>query len=149
MRVRRARPDEGERLREIAAAAKGSWGYDRAQVDSWAVGLDLAPRALAAKEFYVGEVGGRVTAFASVRRDGDVCVLDDLWVDPDASGRGIGRRLFAHALERARELGAVRLEWEAEPNAVGFYENLGGRRIRESEPTSWGRRLPVMAIDVG
>ena len=63
-------------------------------------------------------------------------------------GEGVGSALFRHALGRAGELGAVRLGWKAEPNAVGFYEHLGGRYSRSSEPSEWGRVLPVMGIDV-
>ena len=35
-----------------------------------------------------------------------------------------------------------------EPNSVGFYEKLGGRYVRDSDPTSWGRVLPVMGVDL-
>lgn len=79
---------------------------------------------------------------------GDVCVLEDLWVDPPAMGRGIGARLFRRAVERARACGATRLEWEAEPNAVGFYEKMGGSVLRDSEPSEWGRVLPVMGVSL-
>jgi hypothetical protein len=40
------------------------------------------------------------------------------------------------------------MEWEAEPNAVGFYERMGGRHVRDSEPNEWGRVLEVMAVDL-
>lgn len=40
------------------------------------------------------------------------------------------------------------LEWEAEPNAIGFYERVGGRVLRTSEPTIWGRVLPVMGVEL-
>jgi GNAT superfamily N-acetyltransferase len=74
-------------------------------------------------------------------------VIEDMWVDPAAMGRGVGTRLFRLAAERARELGASRLEWEAEPNAVGFYEKMGGRHIGE-RISSWGRTLSLMGVDL-
>jgi hypothetical protein len=40
------------------------------------------------------------------------------------------------------------MEWEGEPNAVGFYERMGGRRVR-TVTSEWGRELPVMAVDLG
>ena len=46
-------------------------------------------------------------------------------------------------LARAKEL-----EWEAEPQAVGFYEQLGGRYLRDSEPSVWGRVIPVLGVDL-
>ncbi len=35
----------------------------------------------------------------------------------------------------------------AEPDAVGFYERIGGKRIGEAAG-SWGETLPVMRIDL-
>jgi hypothetical protein len=40
------------------------------------------------------------------------------------------------------------MEWEAEPNAVGFYERMGARRVRAGEPSVWGRVNPVLGIDL-
>src|SRR5207247_10253115 len=57
--------------------------------------------------------------------------LDDLWVEPKWIGTRIGSRLFRHAAGRGEQLGASRMEWEAEPNAIGFYEKLGGRYVRD------------------
>jgi GNAT superfamily N-acetyltransferase len=142
--IRPPHPDEGERLREIAAAAKAYWGYDIDQVRRWAAEADFST----GKDVLVAEEGGRAVGFASVLPQGEAAVLDDLWVEPDAIGTGLGRLLFDAAVTRARELGARTLEWEAEPNAVGFYERMGGRYVRDSEPSEWGRILPVMAVEL-
>ena len=69
-------------------------------------------------------------------------------MEPEWIAKGIGSLLFRHAVERAIRLGGKQLEWEAEPNAVGFYEKLGGRYLRDSEPSLWGRVIPVMGIDL-
>jgi hypothetical protein len=60
----------------------------------------------------------------------------------------VGTTLFEASADRARQLGAKHLEWEAEPNAVGFYEKMGGRYLRDSEPTELGRVIPVMALEL-
>jgi len=146
--IRPARADEGERLRGIARAAKAHWGYDEDWVRGWAAQGDFTPEALAGKPVLVAEFGGHALGFASLIPQGEVCVLGDLWIDPDWIGRGIGTRLFEACAERARDLGATRMEWEAEPKAVGFYEKLGGRYLRDSEPTQLGRRIPVMGMDL-
>jgi GNAT superfamily N-acetyltransferase len=148
LRIRPAEPRDAPRLREIFAAAKGLWGYDTALVEEAARDLDLAPEAMQAKEVFVAEVAGEPVAFASIVRGSDVWRLDDLWVDPAWMGRGIGRHLFMYAADRARLLGARRLEWETDPNAVGFYEKMGGEYVRDSPPTIWGRVVPVMGIDL-
>lgn len=146
--IRPPRPDEGERLREIAIAAKAHWGYPLEQVRSWADQGDFSAAGLDAKEFLVAEEDGRAVAFASLVGRGAVCVLDDLWVEPAAMGKRVGSALFGGAKERARTLGARTLEWEAEPHAVGFYERMGGRYLRDSPPSEWGRVLPVMGLEL-
>ena len=128
------------RLREIAAAAKGHWGYDPQLVADWAATMPLPAEPLLA------ERDGRVVGWASVERRSDVLWLEDLWVEPAAMGQGVGRELF----ERAQALGegCVRMEWEADPNAVPFYEHLGATYLRDSEPSEWGRVLPVMGVSL-
>jgi len=63
-------------------------------------------------------------------------------------GQGIGRRLFQQAASLGRQWGTTRLEWQAETNAIGFYEKMGGRDARDGEPSVWGRVNPVMALEL-
>ena len=150
--VRAANPDEGERLREIAIAAKAYWGYDVARVRRWADDGDFSPAGLTSKDIWVAEAAGRAIGWASLIAGAEpgVVVLDDLWVEPAWIGKGVGSVLFRRAADRGRELGAQRMEWEAEPNALGFYERLGGRRVRDNTPTlpPMDRVIPVMALEL-
>lgn len=148
VRIRSARPREGERLREIAIAAKGHWGYDPERVREWAATGDFSLAGLREKEVHVAEAEARAVAWAALIPRGELIWLDDLWVEPGWIGKGIGSLLFRHAVERAIQLGGKQLEWEAEPNAVGFYEKLGARYLRDSELSSWGRVIPVMGVDL-
>lgn len=148
LRIRPVRPREGERLREIAVAAKSYWGYDLDRVREWAAMGDFSLEGLRRKDVHVAEVAGRAVGWVAVIPRGEVCWLDDLWVEPDWIGTGVGSSLFRHAAERARQLGASRMEWEAEPNAVGFYEKMGGHHLRDGEPSAWGRVVPVMGIEL-
>jgi GNAT superfamily N-acetyltransferase len=127
------------RLREIAAAAKGHWGYDPQLVADWAASFELPP-----EERVIAEEHG----WAGVVVRGEVCWLENLWVEPAAMGRGIGRRLFEQAAAYGREHGCLRMEWEAEPNAKGFYERMGAVYVRDSEPSEWGRVLAVMGVSL-
>jgi GNAT superfamily N-acetyltransferase len=148
MVIRAARPDEGATLREIAAAAKGLWGYDEALIRSWAASLDLSPGRLEAAHAFVAEADGRAVGWAEVLpcEDG-VCVLEHLWVEPGSIRRGVGSQLFRHAAARARELGAATMEWEAEPHALGFYARMGGEPLRTAT-SEWGRELSVMGVSL-
>jgi len=142
--VRGARPGDFERVRELTFESKAHWGHDRDFVRRWAEGLTFE----SACERWVAELDGEIVAWAALVPPADgVAVLDDLWVDPAAMDRGLGSRLFRLAADRARELGAQRLEWGAEPNAVGFYEKLGGRKLRD-HVTEWGRVAPWMGLEL-
>ncbi len=130
-------------------AAKAHWEYDLGRVRSWAATADFSAEALREKEVYVAEeADGRAIGWAALVPRGEVIWLDDLWVEPDSIGKGIGSLLFRHSVERAARLGGKTMEWEADPNSVGFYEKLGGRYLRESAPSAWGRALPVMGVDL-
>jgi N-acetylglutamate synthase-like GNAT family acetyltransferase len=133
--VRAARDADEERLRELTFESKAHWGYDRDFVRRWAEGLTFEGE----QERWVAEVDGGIVAWAGLVPPVEgVAVLDDLWVDPVWMGCGLGSRLFRVAADRARELGAERLEWGAERHARGFYERMGGRFLR-AHVTEWGR----------
>jgi GNAT superfamily N-acetyltransferase len=146
--IRSARADEGPRLKEIAIAAKGFWGYEPDQVRSWADQGDFTPERLQELILFVAESDGRAIGWASLIPKDEVGWLDDLWIDPDWIGKGVGSLLFRRAADHAKTMGARRLEWEAEPNAIGFYEKMGGTYVRQSEQTEWGRTLSVMGVEL-
>lgn len=123
MQIRRAVPEEAPALKELMIASKRYWASPDDWMAAWISRLVLTPRYMPdhADEVYVAEVDGRLAGFYALLLQGALCILDDLWIAPDHIRMGIGRRLFGHALQRASELGAERMEWDAEPGAVGFY----------------------------
>jgi N-acetylglutamate synthase-like GNAT family acetyltransferase len=144
LRVRAAVPVDYERLRELTIESKAHWGHDRDFVRRWGEGLSFESE----QERWVVEADGELVAWAGLVPPFDgVAVLDDLWVDPAWMRRGLGTRLFDVAAARARELGATRLEWEADPNAAGFYEKIGGRKLRDGV-SEWGRVVPWMGVEL-
>ena len=92
IRIREARAEEFERLREIAIAAKGHWGYEPALVQEWALGGDFEPKSLSKRLVYVAvdEAEGEPIGWASLIPRGEVGWLEDLWIEPDWIGRGLG-----------------------------------------------------------
>ncbi len=58
--------------------------------------------------------------------------LEDLYVRPEARGKGAGRQLLSHLAHIAAERGCYRLEWAVldwnEP-AIGFYKRLGAHAM--------------------
>jgi predicted amidohydrolase/GNAT superfamily N-acetyltransferase len=147
--IRPADPVELDRLCEIAADGKRFWGYDPDLVEEWVALGDFTPEVFAAKDVFVATAADEIIAWSSLILNGDVCWLDDLWVDPPWIRHGVGRRLFDHAVSYAKAAGATAMEWEAEPFAFGFYEKMGGRHLRDSERSPiWNRKLPVMGVAI-
>ncbi len=149
MHITRARPDDAATLTEIAFAAKQHWGYPMAWIESWRDVLTVRPEFIAGHETYAAIDEGRAIGFYALGRKGDRMDLLHLWVLPEAMGRGVGRSLFSHALERARFLGFRELEIESDPNAEGFYQRMGAHRVGTSSKVLAGhnRELPVLVYE--
>jgi GNAT superfamily N-acetyltransferase len=146
--IRPGRADEGARLKEIAIAAKGHWGYEPEKVREWANQGDFTPQRLRELIVFVADAEGVAVGWASLIPRGGIGWLEDLWIDPGWMGMGVGSQLFRRTADEAKALGARRLEWEAEPNAIGFYKKMGARYVRNSEQTEWGRILSVMDVEL-
>ena len=146
--IRAAAADEGRRLKEIAVSSKGFWGYEPDKVRKWADRGDFSPAQLGKLTLFVAEAEARAIGWCSLEPRGELWWLADLWIEPDWIGKGVGGRLFRHSARHAQREGAKRLEWEAEPNSIGFYEKMGARYLRDSELSEWGRTLSVMGVEL-
>lgn len=95
----------------------------------------------------VAEQDGRVLGFATLEGSPPEGTLGMLFVEPDAIGRGIGRRLFEHVTASARILGFKRLNIDADPHAEPFHLAMGATRIGFTPSGSIpGRILPLLRI---
>src|SRR3954451_22701151 len=101
--IRGAWPEQPERLREIAVAAKAHWGYELSWVEEWAAKGDFEPKILGERLVYVAESQGEPIGWAALIPRGAVGWLEDLWIEPGWIGRGAGRLLFQHVADPDRE----------------------------------------------
>lgn len=145
--IARAEPNDAERLHAIAVAAKAHWGFDAEWMAEWAMRVRITPAYLAGSLAFVATESGVVAGWYALLPRPPAALLDHLWVAPEQIGSGLGRRLFEHALGQARALGAARLELEAEPNAVGFYQHMGAV-VTGSIVSEMGRTIPLMEIEL-
>jgi ribosomal protein S18 acetylase RimI-like enzyme len=61
----------------------------------------------------------------------DIVLLNDLYVDESARGRGAGRALIEAGVELARDAGATHLVWETAPDnhrAQALYDTTGAEK---------------------
>jgi GNAT superfamily N-acetyltransferase len=104
--------------------------YTPAQLDTWFEGRthDVHHPAIRAGQVLVAECEGRVLGFAGFV-PGEVTLL---FVRAGAAGSGLGSRLFALAIERARVGHEGPLTVVATANSRRFYEKHGFTVIEES-----------------
>lgn len=147
--LRAARPDEASALTALALRSKAHWGYDREFLEACRAELTFTAAGLADGRAVVAESAGRVLGFYTLDGDPPEGELGNLWVDPPHIGTGLGRRLWAHAMETARALGFRTLRIDADPNAEGFYLAMGARRAGAIPSGSIpGRALPRLSFAV-
>ncbi len=89
-------------------------------------------------EVLIGEVDGAPSGFAlffhnfSTFEGKPGIYLEDLFVDPDARGAGLGKALLARLAQLAMERGCARLEWSVldwNDPAIRFYKSLGAKMM--------------------
>jgi N-acetylglutamate synthase-like GNAT family acetyltransferase len=151
IQIRRARADEAAVLTEIAHAAKRHWGYPENWIQHWQIDLTITPEFIANNEMYVAVKGEEVVGCCALSINDSSAELEHMWIRPEHMGAGIGRALFNYITARATSLKLPALELSADPNAEGFYQRMGARRIGEvrSEIEGKPRVLPRMMINPG
>lgn len=148
IQIRRARPDEAETLTAIAHAAKRHWQYPESWIEKWQSDLTITPQFIATHEVFVALVADEVAGCCALVMTDSLAEIEHMWIKPEHIGSGVGRALFEHAKTRAEESGANVLELSADPNAEGFYERMGAKRIGEVPANVDGktRVLPRMRM---
>ncbi len=87
--------------------------------------LILGPDGLADGRTYVAEQDGFVVGFATWIDAGPAVDLEDLFVDPDWTRRGIATALLNYLAVALRHRGVERLEVTANQHAMDFYRHAG------------------------
>lgn len=150
--IRPARPEEAEALSALKLRSKAYWPYSETQMDAFARVMALTPEELRAPdaESHVVECDSAVAGYGRLKRLEECLYIDDLFIDPPYIGRGCGRALAEHLLERAAA-GLDRWVYVvADPYAVDFYARLGFVAAGEAESEAIpGRMLPRMKLDLG
>jgi GNAT superfamily N-acetyltransferase len=148
IRVRPARQDEAEALSALCLRSKAHWGYDAVFLAQCVDSLRVATAAIRSGNVFVAAGDNdRPLAVCELAIDDAAADLAKLFVDPSAIGHGIGRRLFAHAVQRARAAGCREMTILSDPNAAAFYAAMGATFARMAPSDSVpGRVLPLYRL---
>ncbi|MFE0192187.1 GNAT family N-acetyltransferase [Streptomyces sp. NPDC058989] len=164
MVIRRAERRDARRLTRLVRSSGAYEGRYSAMVEGYRVGPDYieAHRVfVAVREGVPGSEGGGAGAMKGERVGERVLgfysliveppELDLMFVDDQAQGYGIGRRLIEHMRGEARRVGIDRVRVVSHPPAEGFYRSVGARpsgTVRANPPAvMWDR--PALTFVVG
>lgn len=150
MEIRSAVPTDAEVVTTIARRAKASWGYPRAWLDAWSGELEITRSYIERHDVAVLEMDGRVVGVVGVEVGAHGPEIGHLWVEPDAQGGGVGRRLVRWALRLAEDRGWRTLRVVSDPGAEPFYVKMGAVPTGRVDAPVAGveRTLPVLSFDV-
>jgi ribosomal protein S18 acetylase RimI-like enzyme len=148
--IRRAIPADADSLTLIAISAKRHWNYPERWIEIWIPELAFTPDYCEENESWVSIDGNKSLAFYTLKDNDGIAWLENLWVLPEYIGRGVGKELFLHAIDLAGRRGYKTLQLDADPNAIGFYEKMGMKKVgeRHSEVDGQARILPIMEIEL-
>lgn len=146
--IRRALPENAEKLTDIAIAAKGYWGYPQRWMQIWSPELTFNSEYFIKNESWTASVDNQLVGFYTLLKKDSNAWLENLWVMPAQMGKGIGKVLLKHAIQLSKERGYQMMRFESDPNAIGFYIKMGAYQIgeRHSEVEGQTRILPIMEL---
>lgn len=129
MSIRSATSHEAPALGDLAFRSKAYWGYSDEFMAACKDDLQVTPEDCDAGLVHVATDGDTITGYYRISGEDQQGKLDDLFVDPDYIGRGVGKELLTEAITHARALGYAALEIHSDPNAEAFYLHMGALRI--------------------
>jgi len=150
--IREAAASEADTLSALALRSKAHWGYSYDFIESCRAELTYSPKLIESDNviFVVAERLSVIAGFYALETlEGGLFELEALFVEPVRIGTGMGRLLLEHAIRKVETAGGKSLLIQGDPNAEGFYREMGGEpagfRPSASIP---GRTLPLFRVVV-
>jgi GNAT superfamily N-acetyltransferase len=142
-RLRRAaQPD----LIELALRAKSHWGYGEPFLAAARATLTIDAETISSARVYVAEQDGATVGFYGLTGEPPSGVLEWMFLEPHAIGRGHGRRMWDDAVTRARAAGFSELLIESDRFAEDYYLTMGAVRVAAAASPVDGAPLPLLKI---
>ncbi len=144
-----ATTSDAKRLTEIALKSKAFWGYAADDLESWKPDLTVSEKMV--NELFVCQFlfDDTTVGFYILNPPKEKAIeLEMLFVLPDFIGKGIGKQLLVHAIQKAKKLEAKYITVVSDPNAAAFYQSQSFVIIDKKQSSIPGRFLPEMKLDL-
>ena len=142
--IRPARGDEAAAISSLALRSKAYWPYTDEQLEIFRAELTLSAHDLERGRSHVVEHRDTPVGFYTLGELSPTRIeLDHLFIDPEHLRRKLGHALFEHATALARACGFREMVIQSDPNAAGFYRELGAAFVRDTPSSIPGRTLPL------
>ena len=138
-------------INEIFRLSKGSWGYSDKFMQQCMTDYAITTDQIDKSTVYLFCVNNIVAGFYNFTQDEarHSTELDYFFLHPNYFGQGLGRKLWKSCLETARSLNLKEFILNSDPNAEGFYFQMGCKKIGEiKSPIIKNRKLPVMIYHI-
>lgn len=140
---------EAKKLTEIALKSKAYWGYSNEDLKTWKPDLKVSEKMIDELFVYKFIFDDEIAGFYILNPPEEKAIeLEMLFVLPVFIGKGIGKQLLVHSVQKAKKLKAKYITVLSDPNAVAFYQSQGFKIIDKKESTIVGRFLPIMKLDL-
>jgi ribosomal protein S18 acetylase RimI-like enzyme len=144
MQIRQASPDDFRRLAELHVLARYDMAYlphvhSFISVEKW-----MRETVIPRQQVWVAEIDGAVVGYASLYEG----FLTNLYVHPSHQRRGIGGALLTEVKKSAPD-GFRFWVFQANRDAIRFYERHGARTVRMTDGSQNQERLPDRLMCLG
>ena len=140
-------PEDAQWLSATAFQSKKNWGYDDELMRLWKDDLEITA-AYILKNNVVKVFDGQTFLgfFAIKMTDSENAELDHLWLTPENMRKHYGSIIFHKIISDLEAIGCKNMTLTAEPNAVRFYDKMGGIVVGKFQSKVSGRLLDVYAF---
>ena len=152
--IREVKTSEAQKLTQLAHLAKAYWGYSPIFMQAFDDELTISADDLGNDRyvFRVGICDGTICSFYTLDKESEAdgsIELSALFVEPTAIGKGLGKQLFEHAVQQAKDLGTSCMMIHSDPYAEKFYTKMGAVKLSDiPSRTVEDRNIPLLKFDL-
>lgn len=147
--IQRATISDSTELSELTLKSKAYWGYSEEQIEEWREDLQVSKRYIEDNDVFLIRENDHITGYYSFKEVSNSTIkLDNIFINPEHIGTGLGSRLMKDFLCRVKELEMVTITLDAEPNAEKFYRKFGFKTVGQLKSSIPNRCLPKMELNL-